>query len=286
MNWNDEFIEKEKEALQKARKEWMQRKIKMGGDIKVIAFIADILFHGGNGVSVEDSVETTRNLFEAGYCYYFAKMLEDAFPNGQICVCYPFGHIVYVYDGVMYDINGVSDTEYVMLLPISELKDGINDFRHVPGLIANMSEDALDYIAEHFKRQKTAIHAISEYDQEMVRRTYAITKIVPDAQYVQYKTKFVILLNRLLNEFNNENITKKQVNEFMEQGCYDIGVSYPLYKRYMQPLTKKEIQIIYDIMPLYFVREDGSDAMAQDNGYTLDECLELCETGCEFYLDI
>lgn len=41
-------------------------------------------------VTVEASVETIRSLFEAGYCYYFAKMLEDAFPGGVACLCYPF----------------------------------------------------------------------------------------------------------------------------------------------------------------------------------------------------
>ena len=31
--------------------------------------------------------------FTAGYCYYFAVMLKDAFQRGEICWCAPYGHI-------------------------------------------------------------------------------------------------------------------------------------------------------------------------------------------------
>lgn len=50
--------------------------------------------------------------FTAGYCYYFAVMLKDAFQRGEIRWCAPYGHICWVDDnGVPYDISGVCDSE-------------------------------------------------------------------------------------------------------------------------------------------------------------------------------
>ena len=39
-----------------------------------------------------DAEEVIRHQFRAGYCYYFAHMLELAYPGGEVCLCYPFGH--------------------------------------------------------------------------------------------------------------------------------------------------------------------------------------------------
>lgn len=112
--------------------QWEDRKVHEGGDKRVIKFISEVLFHGAPEVNPEDAVESVRNLFEAGYCYYFARMLEDAFPGGVACLCYPFGHIVYIYEGIAYDINGISDSEHEYYVPISELGKAIDSFRHVP----------------------------------------------------------------------------------------------------------------------------------------------------------
>lgn len=53
--------------------------------------------------------ETIRKQFRSGYCYYFAKMLQAAFPKGEPVWCAPFGHIAYRYDGRVYDVDGVYD---------------------------------------------------------------------------------------------------------------------------------------------------------------------------------
>ena len=111
--------------------DWIENQVDHGGDEKVITFIGDIIFHPGENV---DRMETIRRLFEDGYCYYFAKMLEDAFPGGTICLCFPFGHIVYLYNKEIYDVSGKSDAEYEELVPIEAFGDDINVFRHVEGL--------------------------------------------------------------------------------------------------------------------------------------------------------
>ena len=231
MNYNRDFMEAEGQRLQDMRQKWIEQRIEMGGDSDVIRFIADVLFHGGNGVTAEDSVETIRCLFEAGYCYYFAKMLEDAFPGGQVCLCYPYGHVVYVFGGVAYDIGGVSDAEYEMYIPFYELGDATADFKHVPGIICDISKDELNAIGEHCKKYDKYINAISAYDQEIVDRSRAVCEEVTETQYIPYKRSYIIEKDRLTKNLRDGYITKKQFNDFMDQYCQELGLSYPLILR-------------------------------------------------------
>lgn len=102
---------------------------------EVIQFIADILYHQG-----PENAECIRRLFRAGYCYYFANILYDAFKRGTVCLAYPFGHIVWVdTNAIAYDIEGVNQ-EYQALIPIEKLGNGINDFRHVSGISSGLSD--------------------------------------------------------------------------------------------------------------------------------------------------
>ena len=50
------------------------------------------------------------HLFTDGYCYYFAKILEEAYPGGTICKPWPIGHFIYRYNDKYYDIDG----EYIL----------------------------------------------------------------------------------------------------------------------------------------------------------------------------
>lgn len=124
---------------------WIENQIEHGGDEILITFIGDILFHSGENVY---KIEAIRNLFENGYCYYFAKMLEDAFPGGTICICYPFGHIIYLYNKIPYDISGVSYAEYEELIPIEAFGDAINDFKHVEGKSYCLTYEEREYMKD------------------------------------------------------------------------------------------------------------------------------------------
>ena len=95
----------------------------------VLTFIGNILYN--NGINNADIIVT---LFSCGYCYYFAKMLEDAFPGGKICQAIPYPHIVYVLDNIPYDIQGLCDLDYDGLIPIEELND-LESYRHRNGEI-------------------------------------------------------------------------------------------------------------------------------------------------------
>lgn len=50
------------------------------------------------------------HLFTDSYCYYFAKILEEAYPGGTVCKPWPIGHFIYEYDYKYYDIDG----EYIL----------------------------------------------------------------------------------------------------------------------------------------------------------------------------
>ena len=73
-------------------------------DSRILVFIAEFLTATGMDTG---RMETVRRLFQAGYCYYFALILKEAFPDGEVSWAAPFGHIVYVYQGIPYDIDGV-----------------------------------------------------------------------------------------------------------------------------------------------------------------------------------
>lgn len=79
------------------------------------------------------------NLFCAGYCYYFASMLQIAF-NGRICWAQDRGHIVWVdcapdcsfddlQNSIAYDITGVYD-DYELLWPVEYLGDALINYLH------------------------------------------------------------------------------------------------------------------------------------------------------------
>lgn len=73
--------------------------------------------------------DVIHHTFTQGYCYYFARMLEDAFPGGKLVWAFPFRHIVYVYDDVCYDIKGVYNVPD-KLLPLEELEDILESCMH------------------------------------------------------------------------------------------------------------------------------------------------------------
>lgn len=121
----------------------------------VLDFIWDILVHTNN----PDGQEAIVNLFNAGYCYYFALMLKDAF-GGDIRWLRYKGHIVWVdvVNMIPYDINGVyPDADSVDLLPLDLLGDDLEGFRH------RGRDDSYDMV----KSANNAIDAVENYTKIM-----------------------------------------------------------------------------------------------------------------------
>lgn len=91
-------------------------------DKTVIQFITDAI----TSVDRKNSDDVLYDFFHAGYCYYFALMLKEAFGRGQICWCAPYGHICWQDEnGVGYDIGGICDSECDFYIPVSYIKEGL-----------------------------------------------------------------------------------------------------------------------------------------------------------------
>lgn len=238
MNFDMNYMENEGKILQESRETWIEQRVKMGGDRKVIVFIADILFHGGNGVSAKDSVETIRSLFEAGYCYYFAKILEQAFPGGQVCMCCFFGHVVYVFEGVAYDVHGVSDAEHEAYVPMSEFGDGVLDFMHVPGKASCISYNRLHEIGRKCIEEGRDVIAISAYDQSIVDKSRRIAnpQTEEDKQIV---ARYEEVHSRLINE----GVAKERREQKLREECCKLGFSWDLARRFRREQSDSLHQI-------------------------------------------
>lgn len=99
----------------------------------ILQFIEDMIFKVGSG-----GVPYIVTLFCRGYCYYFAKILKEAFPNGSIWLSIDAGHIVFVdgenpFDSLFYDARGVvTDIDAHELCPIEIFGEHIVNYMHLP----------------------------------------------------------------------------------------------------------------------------------------------------------
>lgn len=95
----------------------------MQPDAQILKFINE--FKSSNPKALE-------NVFSNGYCWHFATLLSQLFPNGTVCEAYPCNHIVYVKESVAYDINGVTTVKYEKLRPLGELSESyIKEYTHI-----------------------------------------------------------------------------------------------------------------------------------------------------------
>ena len=72
--------------------------------MEILEFIEN--FRCGLGQFTKKESGIVQQLFENGCCYYFAKILQDAFPGGELCIPWPIGHFVYKYNDKYWDISG------------------------------------------------------------------------------------------------------------------------------------------------------------------------------------
>lgn len=97
---------------------------------KVLSFIGGM--HDKGTYDSED--DFLYNVFENGYCYYFAQILNLAFPSlGKVVWIRNYGHIVWqsLSTGICYDISGIyTDYEEDDLVDIDRLGNLLTDFLH------------------------------------------------------------------------------------------------------------------------------------------------------------
>ena len=112
------------------REEWINSWYEKfpGSRKEILGFIYDV---SANNRKPQES-EAIERLFGAGYCYYFALMLKDAF-GGEIRWVKYRSHIVWedTSENVCYDIYGVFyDYGEFDILPIEVLGEEVETFKH------------------------------------------------------------------------------------------------------------------------------------------------------------
>lgn len=135
---------------------------------QVLKFIGDF---AGYDKLPEYDWEVIRKKFRAGYCYYFAHMLRNAFDRGEVCWAAPFSHIVWVdTDGTPYDIEGEYKGEafYFISEGLIELyhdlgltNTSMNEFKHIGHDYHSTKEDLIDLMRKYCKAKEI------EYDKRV-----------------------------------------------------------------------------------------------------------------------
>ena len=129
-------------------------------DVQVLGFIQQFNYSkvrkNEKGEPNLDDLELIRLLFEDGYCYYFAHMLKTAFNRGEVCICAPFAHFVWVDENyIPYDISGMSDAEYEYLIPEKFLgEDVVSDFKHIPNVSYYTTKEEIEDIIRRYKESE------------------------------------------------------------------------------------------------------------------------------------
>lgn len=104
----------------------------------------------------DDGSCCVRGLFGDGYSYYFAKMLEAAYPGGQVCLAFPKKHFVYRQFDMAWDINGryidkawwfsESQIPHDVLRPLKCLNHNPNVYKDVDAWIEQKKAELKDYL--------------------------------------------------------------------------------------------------------------------------------------------
>lgn len=106
-----------------------------------------------------EASEIIERFFRAGYCYYFALMLKDAFGGEVIWLKYR-SHIVWrdTRTNTLYDVCGVC-TDYTEeeIIPFDIVKYGLESFRH-RGLDTKLNTDEIEAYVQP---------RVNEYERKM-----------------------------------------------------------------------------------------------------------------------
>jgi hypothetical protein len=118
-------------------------------NLQVLKFIANFLYSHALNCSY---VEAMRRQFMAGYCYYFAHILNLAFKQGTVCRCGTIGHFVCEIDGIYYDIQGVNTSKCECYIPESDLPEYlIRDYLHIEPRHYNSLEEQKLFFSKYYE---------------------------------------------------------------------------------------------------------------------------------------
>lgn len=156
VRYTDADLEEFNSFKKRKEKDFIQGQIEWypGADSQVLEFIIKF-YHLALPLNADyvEYCEYIRRHYRAGYCYYFALILKDAFNRGELCWAAPFSHIVWKdTNDIAYDIEGVHDSECKYYIPIEYLGEAVDSFKHVPGRDFIADEDFIDSVIKKYEK--------------------------------------------------------------------------------------------------------------------------------------
>ena len=81
------------------------------------------------------------------------------------------------------------------------------------------------------------------------------------------------------------NDAKALIEDIYKRDKDTINMSYKIVKAGLKPcyISKEQVKELWDKKPICIEFADGTDALAQENGYTLEQCLAMSDV--RFFLD-
>ena len=169
--------------------------------MEILEFIEN--FRCGLGQFNKKESGIVQQLFENGFCYYFAKILKDAFPGGELCIPWPIGHFVYKYNDKYWDISGEyipkqHDCIYMLLLNHKYFIDD-NFIRCIENRFMHNGYSKNEYIfcKNPIQKAKDSIHTIIN-TTDIVLRDYEFM-IVPVVKYYDEEIVSFFFDNDIMN---------------------------------------------------------------------------------------
>ena len=141
---------------------------------KVLSFIG-----GMHDKATEDSEEDSLyNVFENGYCYYFAQILNLAFPAlGNVFWIRNRGHIVWQsrFSHICYDVSGIYvDYKDEDLVEVARLGNLLKDFQHTNSVYSSWNPEFEEWCKEYNFKSIFAITAIYKNLPELSGKDYKV----------------------------------------------------------------------------------------------------------------
>lgn len=151
---------------------------------KILSFIAGM--HNKATENIEE--DSLYDVFENGYCYYFANILNLAFPAlGRVVWIRNHGHIVWQsnFSGICYDISGIYvDYEDGDLVEISRLGNLLKDFQHTNAKYCCWNPDFNEWCKKYNFNPLLAITIIYKNLPELSGKSYEVwDKLYSDIEY-------------------------------------------------------------------------------------------------------
>lgn len=183
-------------------------------NINILQFIHNILTHCGNHTEQNEGIY---ELFASGYCYYFAKILQTAFPGGTIVWCAPYGHIAYQYQDIVYDAHYVYDGEAEIFIPVDNMGDTIQDFLHIPNIAHHTTQEEITQMMENAKHTPISNYHITCLSKSSQSETGYRYKI-----YIKHQQEIAAILyltnhNDIITDIQDDHIPETILEQAKNQ---------------------------------------------------------------------